>query len=260
MQQKTAYSPLMLTLTYLRLGLADLLDKRLPDLHKSKAGKYYEPMLEEQLASINTLPAALTGGAPLAAALEVLDANHDGHGGVLFFTTEVYFRLPDADPEIVAAAHRIRAAFIPALAELGASYPIEADRAIERKPLLVSMKADLKRFPLAGGGTLLDTATAFLDAGERIHHALSDRADVPKGARKEAATLRSSTVGTLGRLRADVVREVKKDSKLPRDLEARIFGYLDILEATHPAAKGDASEPVAPVPEAPAAPAPEAKP
>jgi hypothetical protein len=167
-------------------------------------------------------------------------------------------RLPAADPEIVAAAHRIRAAFIPALAELGASYPVEADRAIERKPLLVSMKADLKRFPLAGGGTLLDTATAFLDAGESIHRALSDRADVPKGARKEAAVLRSTTVGMLGRLRADVAREVKKDSKLPRDREARIFGYFDTLEAMQPAAKAEASAPA--TPEAPAAPGLEPKP
>jgi hypothetical protein len=125
---------------------------------------------------------------------------------------------------------------------------------------LISMKADLERFPLAGGGTLLDTATAFLAAGESIHHALSDRADVPKGTRKEAAQLRSITVGTLGRLRADVIREVKKDSKLPRDLEARIFGYLDILEATASAAKAGANEPAAPAPEAPSAPAVEPKP
>ncbi len=248
----------MLTLAHIRLGLADLLDKRLPDLHKSKAGKYYEPMLEEQLASVNALPPALTGGAPLADTLDLLDANHDGHGGVLYFTTEVCFRLPGADPELVAAAHRIRTAFIPALAELGAAYPVEADRAIERKPLLISMKADLKRFPVVGGGTLLDTATAFLDAGEAIHHALSDRADVPKGARKEAAQLRSTTVGMLGRLRADIAREVKKDGKLPRDLEARLFGYFDTLEAMQPSAKAEASEPVAP--EVPAVPKPEPTP
>ena len=248
----------MLTLAHIRLGLADLLDKRLPDLHRSKAGKYYHPVLEEQLAGVNALPPVLTGGAPLATQLEVLDATHDGHGGVLFFTTEVYFRLPDADPELTAAAHRIRAAFIPALAELGASYPTQADRAIERKPLLISMKADLKRFPLAGGGTLLDTATAFLAAGESIHHALSERADVPRGTRAEAAALRSSAVGTLGRLRADVVREVKRDSKLPRDLEARLFGYFDTLETTRPAAKAAPTEPVAP--EVPAAPVPAPKP
>ncbi len=115
------------------------------------------------------------------------------------------------------------------------------------------MQADLTRFPIAGGGTLLDTAKAFLDAGERIHRTLSERADVPKGARKEAARLRSSTVGMLGRLRADVIREVKKDSRLPRDLEARIFGYFDTLAAMQPATKADPSAPAGP--DAPAAPA-----
>jgi len=243
---------MMLTLTSLKLGVHDLLDKRLSDLQRSKAGNYYQPMLEEQRVAIDTLPPALTGGAPLAATLDALDQNHDGYGGAIHFTVEVYSRLPGVDPETLAAAHRIRAAFIPALAELGASYPIEADRAIDRKPLLISMKADLMRFPIAGGGTLFDTATAFLDAGERIHHTLSDRADVPKGVRREAAQIRSTTVGLLGRLRADVVREVKKDSTLPRDLEARIFGYFDTLEAMQPAPKAEASEPTAPA--APAAP------
>ena len=237
----------MFNLTTLKLGLDDLFEKRLPDLHRSKAGQYYAPMLDEQHAAINALPVALTGGAPLAADLDALDAHHDGYGGAMYFTTEVYLRLPATDPELVAAAHRIRAAFIPALAELGASYPVEADRAIERKPLLISMQADLTRFPIAGGGTLLDTAKAFLDAGERIHRTLSDRADVPKGARKEAAKLRSTTVGMLGRLRADVVREVKKDSALPRDLEARLFSYFDTLEAMQPAPKAEApAEPAAP--------------
>ncbi len=243
---------MMLTLTSLNLGMHDLLEKRLSDLQRSKAGQYYQPMLEEQRVAIDALPPALTGRVPLAAILDALDENHDGYGGAIHFTVEVYSRLPGVDPETLAAAHRIRAAFIPALAELGASYPTEADRAMDRKPLLVSMQADLQRFPIAGGGTLLDVATAFLDAGERIHSTLSDRADVPKGVRKEAARLRSTTVGMLGRLRADVVREVKKDSTLPRDLEARIFGYFDTLEAMQPAAKGKASEPAAPA--APAAP------
>ncbi len=243
----------MLTLTIITLGVRDLLEKRRPDLQKSKAGKYYEAALEEQLAAINALPAALTGGTPLASDLDALDENHDGYGGAIYFVTEVYLRLPGADPETVAAAHRVRAAFIPALADLGAAYATEADRAIERKPLLSSMKEDLQRFPLADGSTLLDTATAFLDAGESIHRTLSDRADVPKGVRKEAAKLRSATVGTLSRLRADVVREVKKDSTLPRDLEARLFGYFDTLEAMKPATKADANAPAAP--DAPAAPA-----
>lgn len=227
----------MLTLTSVKLGLRDLLDKRRPDLVLSKAGTYYEPQLEEQLAAIETLPPALTGGAPHAATLDALNDTHDGFGAAIYFTTEVYLRLPDASPQTVAAAERIRAAFIPQMAELGASYAVQAERAIERKPLLVSMKADLERFPLADGGTLLDTAKGFLEAGEQIHLTLSNRADVPKAARKQAAQLRSSAVGVLGRLRDDLVREIKKNPALPRDLEAKVFGYLDTLEQMQPAGK-----------------------
>ncbi|MRG93318.1 hypothetical protein [Polyangium spumosum] len=220
----------MLTLTSVKLVLRDLLDKRRPDLLLSKAGAYYETDLEEQLAAIEALPPALTG-APLAATLDTLNDTHDGFGAAIYLTTEVYLRLPSAIPSTVEAAQRIRAAFIPQMVELSASYAVQADRAIERKPLLVSMKKDLEHFPLANGGTLLDAAKGFLDAGEQIHYALSDRADVPKAARKQAAQLRSSAVGVLGRLRDDLVREIKKNPALPRDLEAKVFGYLDTLEA-----------------------------
>jgi hypothetical protein len=219
----------MLTLSDLHTGLRDLFAERRAALRKSKAGKYYEPMLQEQLTAIAALPAVFSGGAPLDAALDALDAAHDGYGGAIYFTTEVYLRLPGASPSVVDAAVRIRSGLIPSLFELGASYATEAERAIERKPLLTSLEADLRRFPLAGGGTLYDAAAAFLDAGERLHGMLSGRADVPEGTAQEAAKIRSATVGMLSRLRADVTREVKKNTRLPRDLDVRIFGYFDKL-------------------------------
>jgi hypothetical protein len=224
----------MLTLSDIRLGLRDLLSARRADLRKAKAGKYYEPMFQEQLAAIEALPAPLTGGAANDAALDALDAEHDGFGGAIYFITEAYLRLPKADPAIVDAAARVRAGLIPSLFELGASYATEAERALERKPLLVSLRADLQRFPLAGGGTLLDAAAAFLDAGERLHTALGQQAGLPQGTAREAAKIRSATVGMLSRLRADVTREVQKNRRLPRDLDARIFGYFDKLAAPKP--------------------------
>lgn len=235
----------MLKLADLKLGLHDLFDKRHADLVKSKAGKFYETTLADQRDAIDALPAALTTGKPLAEEIDALDAAHDGHGAMIYFMTEAYLRAPAADPAITEAAQRIRDAFIPNLRELSAAYVTEASRAIERKPLLESMKADLQLFPLAGGGTLLDTATAFLEAGEALHDRLSDRADMLQGSRKEAVVLRPVTVGMLNRFRADLVRELKKDPKLPRDLEQRVFGYFDTLEAMHRAeAKGaeDAKE------------------
>jgi Rod binding domain-containing protein len=41
----------MLPLLYVLLGLRDLMDKRRADLLQSKAGAYYESMLDEQLPS-----------------------------------------------------------------------------------------------------------------------------------------------------------------------------------------------------------------
>jgi hypothetical protein len=242
----------MLNLTDLKLGLRDLFDKRAADLHKSKAGKFYEPALKEQLESIEALPPVLTGGTPLATELDAMDARHDGFGAAIYFTTEVYLRLPDVDPAVAEAARRIRAAFIPALGDLSAPYAVEADRAIERKPLLVSMKADLKRFDVASGGTLLDVATSFLHAGEKIHELLSDRADALGASRKEATALRPATIGILNRFRADLARELKKDKNLPRDLDHRVFGYFDTLEGMHTAAKAATPPPVAPPEASPA--------
>lgn len=223
----------MLTLADLKLGLHDLFEKRSPDLLRSKAGKYHAPILAEQRDAIDTLPPTLTGGIPLAGEIEALDDAHDGFGAAIYFTTEVYLRLPQADPDTITAAKRIRDAFIPELGELGASYVTEAERAMQRRPLLKSMKADLKRFPMADGSSLLEVATSFIDAGEALHHKLSERADKSLGNRKAAARIRSSSVGALNRLREDIARELERDPALPRDLDALVFGYFDTLAAMH---------------------------
>lgn len=90
---------------------------------------------------------------------------------------------------------------------------------------------------------------AFLGTGESLHNKLSDRADLRPGSRKDAAALRPATIGILNRFRADLRREIKKDPKLPQDLEHKVFGYFDTLKAMHQAqAKAE------PPPAAPAAP------
>jgi hypothetical protein len=219
-----------LKLNDILLGLRDLFDKRLADLRLTKSGNFYEPLLAEQLSAITALPRQLTGHTPLADELEAIDNIHDGFGGAVFFITEAYLRLPGTSKELVDAAQRIRRAFIPSLAELGASYAIEAERAIERKPLLEGHKDDLQRFPVAGYGTLYDVAKGFLNAGEQLHQLLGDRSDMSPNARKEATTLRSATVGLLTRFREDLVRELQRNPALPRDLEQRVFAYFDTLE------------------------------
>jgi hypothetical protein len=249
-----------LKLPGLKLGLRDLFDKREADLLLTEAGKYYKSQLVSQLAAIDELPAALTG-TPLAEELSAVDADHDGFGAAVYFTTEVYLRLPDAAPEIVAAAKRIRAAFIPALGDISEPYAVEASNAAERKPSLTELKADLKQFPMAGGGSLLDVAKKFIGKGEELGGLLSDRADASGGGRKGAGQIRAKTVGLLSRLRSDVRDEVAKNPKLPRDLERRVFGYFDTLSAMQaspaaaPAAPSPQPQPqLQPLPQAPGAP------
>lgn len=159
--------------------------------------------------------------------------------------TEVVLRLPNAAPALVEAAKGIRAAFIPSASELKDSYADEARRAVERRPMLKTLKADLMQFPVPGMGTLFDVATKYLDAGDRINELLSHRADIPTDARKDAGRLRNETLGMANRLRAEIAREVSKNPSLPQDLEQRLFGYLDTLTAMQ-AAPGQPADPAAP--------------
>ena len=75
---------------------------------------------------------------------------------------------------------------------------------------------------------------------------LSQRADTDTTLRKSAAALRSETVGILNELRRAVAREQERRADLPKDLDAQIFGYFDLLEeqreAANRAAKAAAKE------------------
>ncbi len=219
------------TLIQLAQGLPNLLDERHDNLVLSKAGRYYEAALTQKRAAIDALPPALTGGTPLAAELAEADARHDGYGAAVYFAVEAVLRLPDAPADVKEAAERVRAAFVPALADLQDSYLAEAHRAKERRPLLASMKADLERFPVLGGETLLDVCTKLLDAGDRLNALLDQRGDAPQADRSEAAALRARAVGILNRFRDELRAEIESDPSLPRDLEHRVFGYLDTIAA-----------------------------
>lgn len=225
-----------LTLSDLKLGLTDLFDKRRSALQRSSAGKTYEPMLAKKLDEISALPPAVVGGKAFAAELDETDTEHDGLGKAVWHMTEAYLQHPHVSQETAAAAARIRRAFIPALSELKASYADEATAALERKKILEEHKADLERFPVAEGETLYHWISGFLDAGERLHTTLSDRADVKETSRKGAGALRAATIGLLSRLRAGLADEVEHTPELPRDLDAQVFGYLDELHAPRAAA------------------------
>ncbi len=234
------------TLIQAAQGLRNLLEERAADLRKTKAGRFHEPALVELRAEIDALPAAITGSKPLVEDLDTADALHDGYGAAIFYATEVALRLPDTSAEVRAAALRIRDAFVAALAELQDAYVMEAHRAAERRSLLQTMRADLELFPVRKGETLLQVAERFLDAGDKLNALLSQRGDVPKADRRKAAVLRSRAVGLLNRLRADLREEVERTPSLPRDLEQRVFGYLDTLSAMKKKPGSGKPEPAAP--------------
>jgi hypothetical protein len=125
------------------------------------------------------------------------------------------------------AARKIRAAFVPALDSLSATYQAEARAAKDHKPALVSLKHELDLFPVAGG-TLYDWAVGFVAAGEELDALLSKRADARD--RAAAAQLRVDAIGLLNRLRKSLAAEAKHDPSLPADLDAQVFAYFDLLE------------------------------
>ncbi len=221
----------LLGLADLKLGLDDLFTQRHAALTISKVAQGSEDLLAFQRSEINGLPAALTGGKPLAEELATTDEDHDGFGMGLWHITEAYERAPSTSPKVLAAIRRIRAGLIPSTRDLRSSYADEAEAAIRRKEDLPSLEADLKSIPLAEGATLHDWAVSYLGSGEKLSMLLSQRADLSVSKRKNAQILRSETVGMLNDLRVGIAREMKRNPNLPRDLDASIFGYFDTLEA-----------------------------
>lgn len=215
-----------ITLRNLLLALEDLLTKRLAPLQSFDAGQASVKPLALRRDKIAALPPDLTGR-PLADELALIDTQHDGFGGAVWFLTEAYLRLPGATPALVDAANKIRAAFISNLDVLKARYDAEAQAAKEHAPSLATLKTELMAFPVAGG-TLYDWAAGFIAAGKQIDALLSQRADAKD--RKTATMLRGETLAKLNRLRDDLADALKDDPSLPADLDDQVFGYFDLLE------------------------------
>jgi hypothetical protein len=218
-----------LTLNSVILGLDDLLQKRLPALQSFDAGKSAVKPLTVRRDKIAALPPELKGR-PLADELSVADGRHDGCGGAMRCYLDAVLRHPDSSPELVAAAKKLLSDFVPTFEALQARYDVEANSAKGREALLTTLHPELTMFPVPvpAGGTLLDWATAHVDAGKQLATLLSQRADAKS--RKAASTLRTEVVSKLTRLREDLLEALKDDPDLPADLEAQVFGYLDLLE------------------------------
>jgi hypothetical protein len=227
----------LLNLTDLRLGLEDLLSVRRGPLLRTQAGKAHEDVLEQQRDAINALPAPLTGGRPFAEELALRNTEHDAFGLGIWYMTEAYLRIPGIESEIVAAAQRIREAFIPDPDRLRDTYADQASAVGSRRENMVSLIDDLVRIPVAGGSTLFDWVAGFVGAGEQIAKILVQRSEINATTRKHAMGLHSDTVRILNELRRSVVAEISRSMGMPRTTEDDIFGYFDLLENTRIEAK-----------------------
>ncbi|HRI69107.1 MAG TPA: hypothetical protein PK156_32980 [Polyangium sp.] len=227
----------LLNLTDLRLGLEDLLTVRRGPLFRTQSGKAHEDALEQQRQAINALPAPLTGGRPFAEELALRNAEHDAFGFGIWHMTEAYLRIPGIDAEVVAAARRIREAFIPDPDRLRDTYADQASAVVNRRENMVNLIDDLVRIPIAGGSTLFDWVAGFVGAGEQIAKILVQRSEINATTRKHAMTLHGDTIRLLNELRRNVVAEIARTLGMPRTTEDEIFGYLDLLESTRVEAK-----------------------
>lgn len=241
-----------ISLIALYVGLTNLLEKRLATLGQFPSGTASIPALTARRDAMSKLP-AVSAGRALADELGAADDTHDALGYALWHFTEAYFRHPSTPADIVVAAKKVRAAFVPTVEDLVASYAAEAKAAIDKAAALVELKNELELFPVVGGQTLYQWAEDFVASGKKIDELLAARADMEQKNRKAAATLRVEVIGILNRLRKNLALELKDDPSLPRDLEKQVFGYLDMLEKTCADARAKGAE-VEEIPPPPAGP------
>lgn len=224
-----------LTILDLRLALDELFERRLEALRATGVGRCYEP----QLARYRDLLAQLAEpGAPVRPLAEVLaEAKrvYAAWGAVLFHVMEAYARVPTLGIDDRLALAELRRIFMPRLGELKDGYATAAARASSRGRQLEAHAARLASFPVLGNQTLADWVREYVAAGRRLGELMACRADLTAQAmidaadKVEAAPLRSSVMGLLGRLRAAVADELADQPELHRQIDAELFAYIDEL-------------------------------
>jgi hypothetical protein len=223
-----------LTIRDLKLGLRDLLGDKLEQLRSSKTGRLYEKRLRAKQKAIEAIPDAVGTQTPLVAELAEADVRHDGYGGAIFYLCRAIQAHPTLSHSIKDAAAEVQATFVPQLDVLRAPYADEASAALENRPELKALKAELHAIATPGGGTLHDWVKSFIGAGDAIDKLLRERAKRLATTDNAAAAgpLRGATIGLLGRFRDALGDEVQEeDSALPSDFDARLFAYFDKLNA-----------------------------
>lgn len=221
-----------LTLNEYVLILRDFLGVKLELFASTHAAALYVDDLRDLLRRTLELPSVILADKSLTQALAEDDDRHDAYGGAFWLMGEAYLTAPGVSEALRRDVQELRAALLPERSELKAAYALEAERANQRLAGLDEQLERLRRFPLAEGSTLEAWVRGMLQAGQSLGELLRQRADkqAEEGSRKEAVHLRSLIQGTLSKLRSVLRDEVRKNQALPRDLEARVFAYLDELE------------------------------
>ena len=221
-----------LTVDDLFLGLKDIVTKRRLDLELSAVGKMYAPQLDSRVVLLEDVTERKTTRAN-ATELGYADDGHDGFGQGIWCYTEAVLITPSVSETSRNAALRVREAFIPVRSILSDSYAEEAARAKKNRAKVAELENELKSLPVPDGKTLYDWVIGFLDAGDLLDKLLSERSTVEAAAASGTATtlLRATTIGILRRFRESLRDEVAANPALPRDLEARVFAYIDELAA-----------------------------
>ena len=206
--------------------------RRVMDL--SASTDTYLTGIDEVFAELDLIPGAYEEPADIAQAIDKAAGDHDGWGGLLFDTAQAQQNHPQltaAQKQDILDAAR---AFVPTRKDLVRAYAVEAQNARDREAALAIHGPVLATVPIVGG-TCLDAARNYVDAGKRLGDGLARRVlneASGSGDRSAVAALRAALVHRITRWRTAVEDEIHIRKRLPANAVELIFGYLDRLASS----------------------------
>ncbi len=221
-----------LTCGDLMLVLDDMFTNKLVLIQPTLAFQLFGPSLGEKRRSLSSVQKGLARR-PLKEALRETDREHQSTGRALYYVCRGMEQLELLPLETRAVFTRVREVFVPSLSVLTKSYEDEAAFAKRLDDDALSLKPSLETIPLGNDLTLYSLVFVYVEAGKKIDSLLSSRADTRADDEvkrtREVNRLRSLTLGVLSQFREALVQEISVNSDLPRDLESKVFSYLDQL-------------------------------
>jgi len=252
-----------LTIVDLLIGLFDLLDEsstsdrpvRVTSLALIDGDRIFRRQLDKLRRALEALPPEQRG-LPLATLLKQVDGTFDRDGKILRLMQEIIGLLGKPTALAKAAAESVEV-----LVPFGItkqSYAAEAHHAKTIAPDLARLESALAAVALPDEEVpnLWAVAQRFVASGEELDRLGSTRGETvaARGDRFGAGPLRGRTIGTLHALREHVARALEAREDLPRDLDGKIFGYLDELQRLAQGRAAGAERPADPPAPSPASP------